>query len=181
MNVTSAKNPMWNSGRWGIHLTVKFEEMEEEVPFLATENDVTEHGVEIYSRALRGDFGSISPCSPPALPDTKVAKLIELESMRDAACYANITANGHVWQADKRSQELLSSAITLAQAGLPLPPVWRSADNVNVPVTSVADLLAIAGPIATRTLMAYNTSWELKAQVEAATAVDQVQAVQWPV
>lgn len=109
----------------------------------------------------------------------KAAMPAKIEAWRDQACVANVTAHGRPWQADKTSQALLGQAIALAQAGLPLPAVWRDANNNNMPITSLADLLAIAGAIAAQVQAAYVRSWQLKAQVEAATTVEELDAIQW--
>ena len=102
-----------------------------------------------------------------------------IELARDTACTANVTALGHVWQADRRSQELLGQAITLAQAGLPLPAVWRDFNNSDMPIAALADLLAIAGAIAAQTQAAYSASWARKAAVAAALTVAEVEAIAW--
>jgi hypothetical protein len=114
---------------------------------------------------------------PDALLDErKAAKRRQIEAERDSACVQPVHALGRTWQADKRSQELFSSAITIAQAGGPLPAVWRDAENNDMPVTSLADLLAIAGAIAQQTQAAYSDSWARKAAVDAATTFDEVDA-----
>lgn len=113
------------------------------------------------------------------LTDARNGKNAEIEAARDAACTANVSALGHAWQADARSQQLLGAAITLAQSGLPLPSVWRDAANADMPVTALSDLLAIAGAIATQTQTAYQHSWALKAQVAAAPTIAQVTAIVW--
>lgn len=110
------------------------------------------------------------------LADAKAAKKRQIEAEREAQCVRSVTVNGHTWQADKRSQELLGQAISLAQAGGALPPVWRDADNNDMPVTSIADLLAIAGAIAQQVQTAYATSWARKAAVDAATTIEEVGA-----
>lgn len=114
---------------------------------------------------------------PDALLDErKAAKKRQIEAVRDAVCVQPVHALGRTWQADKRSQELLASAVTIAQAGGPLPAVWRDAENNDMPVTSLADLLAIAGAIAEQTQAAYSDSWARKAAVDAATTLDEVDA-----
>lgn len=115
----------------------------------------------------------------PALADAKSAKIAEIISARNAACEADVTAHSRQWQADKRSQELLNSAITLAASGLPLPTSWRDVANSDMPISSISDLLAIAGAIAVQTQTAYATSWVKKSQVAAAVTVADVQAVMW--
>lgn len=110
---------------------------------------------------------------------TKSFKVSEIEAKRDAATNADVPALGTMWQADERSQKLLSSSITLAAAGLPLPTVWRDSFNNDMPVATIADLLAIAGAMAAQTQEAYAKSWQLKAQVEAAATVAEVNAIIW--
>jgi len=53
------KNPIWQSDN-EIVLTVKFEEFNEEMPFLATSFDPEPHGVDLYNRAKAGEFGAIA-------------------------------------------------------------------------------------------------------------------------
>lgn len=114
---------------------------------------------------------------PKTLTQIADGKRAEIERARDAACVANVTALGRTWQADSRSSTLLGQAITLAQAGLPLPPVWRDANNGDMPVGSLADLLAIGGVIAAQVQAAYSHSWTLKAQVDAAVAANDATAI----
>ena len=110
------------------------------------------------------------------LAAAKAEKKARIEAERDAQCAQPVRALGRTWDADKRSQELLAYAITIAQAGGPLPPVWRDHDNDNMPVTSIADLLAIAGAIAAQIQTAYAQSWARKAAVNAAQMLDEVEA-----
>lgn len=95
---------------------------------------------------------------------------------RDALAALPVTAHGRTWQADNSSRELLGQAITLAQSGLPLPPVWRDSDNNDMVIASLADLLEIAGAIAAQVQIAYTTGWSRKAAVDAATTVADVEA-----
>jgi hypothetical protein len=63
----SGKNPIWkNSENTLINLEVTFEEFGEEIlPFTAHPNDVEEHGKDIYTRAINGEFGAIADYVPP--------------------------------------------------------------------------------------------------------------------
>lgn len=55
-----AKNPQWTSSeRKAINLIVKFSQFDEEILFTATENDVAEHGKELFLRSKQGVFGPI--------------------------------------------------------------------------------------------------------------------------
>lgn len=123
------------------------------------------------------DGTMFSPPPGPSLEDVKSVKLTQIENERDAACIVNVTAHGRPWQADTRSQALMSQAIALASAGLPLPPVWRDAENNDMTLTGLSDLLSIAGAIALQVQEAYTTSWVRKAAVESATTIEEVQAI----
>jgi hypothetical protein len=118
----------------------------------------------------------LDPHPQALLAAAKAEKKARIEAERDAQCEQPVQALGRTWDADKRSQELLASAITMAQAGGPLPPAWRDHDNDNMPVTSIADLLAIAGAIATQVQSAYAKSWARKAAVGEAHALEDVEA-----
>lgn len=120
----------------------------------------------------------LDPHPDTMLAEAKAAKKRQIEAERDAACEQPVKALGRTWDADKRSQELLNGAIVLAQAGGPLPAVWRDYDNNDMPIADISDLLAIAGAIAQQVQQAYATSWARKAAVDAATTIDEVNAVQ---
>ena len=119
---------------------------------------------------------ALDPHPDALLDEAKAAKKRQIEAERDAACEKPVAALGRTWDADKRSQELLNGAIALAQAGGPIPAVWRDHDNNNMPITGLSDLLAIAGAIAQQVQTAYAASWARKAAVDAATTIDEVDA-----
>jgi len=61
-----AKDPIWNSDDGQqILLTVRFEEINEDLPFNATSFDSEPHGVDLYNRAKAGEFGEIAPYVAP--------------------------------------------------------------------------------------------------------------------
>ena len=70
MNITytNARNPQWGDiGNTFINLEVNFDHLNEEyVPFAANPLDTMAHGVEIYNRAVAGDFGAVADYTPPA-------------------------------------------------------------------------------------------------------------------
>lgn len=113
---------------------------------------------------------------PHSLNDLKLAQKSKIGAQRDSECVQNVTAHGRPWQADQRSQDLINKAINLALAGLPLPLAWRDADNNDMEITALADLLAIAGAMAVQTQTAYTKSWTLKAQLLAATTQEEIES-----
>ena len=106
-----------------------------------------------------------------------------INSWRDVELRKEVFAHGRYWQADRRSRELLSDAITLAGVGVPLPPVWRDATNQNMTVTSIADLVTIASAIAVNTQSVYQRSWDLKQYVvelpDAASSIEALANLTW--
>ena len=81
---TDARNPRWaDIGQTYIELEVNFDNLEEEyVPFAANPNDSMAHGVEIYNRAVAGDFGEVGAYIPPA-DITGDAAMVKLRAERD--------------------------------------------------------------------------------------------------
>lgn len=74
LSIQYAKDPVYSSddGQY-IGLKVKFYEFAEEMPFAATPFDPMPYGVELYNRALAGEFGPIAPyvpSTPPEVPPT---------------------------------------------------------------------------------------------------------------
>lgn len=64
-----AKDPIWNSlNEDNILLTVKWEEFNEEMPFSACSYDSEPHGVDLFNRAVAGEFGVVAPFVAPIEP-----------------------------------------------------------------------------------------------------------------
>lgn len=65
LTIQYAKNPVYSSkNNEVIDLRVKFVEFAEEMGFGATPFDPMPYGVELYNRALAGEFGPIAPFVP---------------------------------------------------------------------------------------------------------------------
>lgn len=63
-----AKNPVYgNTEGTSILLTVKWLEINEELPFAATSYDPMPHGVELYNRAAAAEFGAIASYVEPEI------------------------------------------------------------------------------------------------------------------
>jgi hypothetical protein len=64
-----AKDPIWNNAEGtAIHLTVKWEEFVEEMPFCACSFDPEPWGVDLFNRAKADEFGAIAPYVAPIIP-----------------------------------------------------------------------------------------------------------------
>lgn len=115
--------------------------------------------------------------APDPIAEAKATKREQINAERDAACIAPVEALGRTWQADEGSQALLNKAITLAAAGLPLPVVWRDADNVDLVITDLAQLLAIAGAMAAATQAAYTDAFARKDALKDADTLAEIEAI----
>ena len=61
-----ANTPVYgNAEGTNIQLIVKWAEFNEEMPFGATSYDSMPHGVDLYNRALAGEFGAVAPYVAP--------------------------------------------------------------------------------------------------------------------
>lgn len=66
LTIQYAKNPHYTGEeQTTIVVTVKFYEFEDEFLYGANSWDTEPHGIEIYTKALAGDFGPIAPYIPP--------------------------------------------------------------------------------------------------------------------
>lgn len=79
--IESAKNPVYgNAENSCVILQVKFAEFNEEMPFAANLHDPMPYGVELYNRAIAGDFGVIASFpqteAAPNQPETQGAQTL---------------------------------------------------------------------------------------------------------
>lgn len=117
------------------------------------------------------------PARPVSLADAKAAKLLKIEQERDAAETASVNVHGRQWQADEKSQKLLSGAIQLHGLTGYLPAHWRDESNNNMPLSTVGELVAIATAIVQQIDSAYTTSWTRKAALNEAQTLAEVEAI----
>lgn len=129
--------------------------------------------------------GYIVPPTHSLVPHTMplhIAKVLRkeyIETERNKHCYRNVSAIGYVWQADKRSQELITSAIQFATLGIsPTPITWRTLDNQDINV-SLEDLKIIATAMMAQTQEAYAISWERKLSIDNAASIQEVEEIVW--
>ena len=68
LTIVSASSPAYSDpDHQHISLMVKFEEFEQELPFNATPHDPMPYGVELFNRALAGEFGPVADFVAPEL------------------------------------------------------------------------------------------------------------------
>ena len=71
LTIVSAKNPVYMSAdHSSIHLDVIFAEFSNQtLPFIATENDLHDHGVDLFNDAKAGKYGDVGEYKQPSLPN----------------------------------------------------------------------------------------------------------------
>lgn len=75
LTIENASNPVWNENKTAIILSVKFQEFNVPFDFGATPIDPMPYGIELYNRALNGEFGPIAEYVPP--PPAEIQPTVE--------------------------------------------------------------------------------------------------------
>lgn len=79
MHIANIRNPRYSAADNSL-VDVTCELNGETIDFTASPNDTTDHGLDIYERAVAGEFGSIAayvaPPAPPAPPEPTKAELM---------------------------------------------------------------------------------------------------------
>lgn len=157
---------------------VEFMGYEPVAPVTPTYDPSTDTAVELAPVKVAGAYKQVWQVSPLPVAALKARKKADVEAERDRLTTEPASALGRQWDADTRSQTLLNGAITLALAGGPLPLFWRDADNVNMAITDIAQLVAIGGAIAANVQQTYIDSWDLKADIIAANTPGAVKLIE---
>ena len=93
-----------------------------------------------------------------------------------------VTFVGHPFQGDAEAISNINGIIAAIGVGLPLPSgfSWRSADNINVPMTPSV-LLGLAGTMIKYRSACYVRSWILKATIDASSDPGSIDIISgWP-
>ena len=115
----------------------------------------------------------------PTLDEIKQAKLVELKSMRDNLEVEPIEYNGNLFDYDEKARDRINAAIIsleLAPVGTSLS--WTTADNKEATVTA-NDLKMVIANVAIRSNELHVKYRTLKEQVNNATTVEEVNAIEW--
>jgi hypothetical protein len=117
---------------------------------------------------------------PPTLDDVKEQKINELKAVRDAKEMEPVLYAAHKFDFDSKSYERITAAIyALDMQGATSTINWTLADNGSTPVTA-NDLRGVIAAAAVRSDALHTTYRALKAQVQAAETVDDVNNIMWP-
>lgn len=117
---------------------------------------------------------------PKPIATLKAEKSLQLRQVRDAACEANVTAQGKTFTAEQSTQTLLKRLGDRMRRGKP-SAIQALLDVNGNPVSPVTQALldAIEDAIAANAEAAWNRYGQLMGQLSAATTAAQVEAIVW--
>lgn len=125
------------------------------------------------------DMGEYYECVAIVIPikELKEAKIAELKQARDAEELSPVEFNGYMWDFDDKAQQRINGAIIALADGGEL--TWTSADNQEIRGVNANDLKNVIKAAAVRSNAVHVKYRELKTQVEACEAQEQVEAIVW--
>ena len=178
MNIIEAKNPKYIAAdKKIIQLEVKFEEIQDMgfLPFGATEDDVEAHGRELYRRALSGEFGEIEELVRD-LETERANKLSELSTaFEDASEMAHLTSSlGFEIDANETANRDIEG-LTLVMSDTDTT-LFCDYNNQFHEVTR-AQLETMRREIVANSQRLYQIKWQYRSLIEAATTVDELDAI----
>ena len=120
---------------------------------------------------------------PRTLQDYKDEKWEQIKRDRDAAINAPLSTPYGEFDADSNSRANIANAVlylqTLEQQGTPGTIDWTLADNTTITL-NYAEMSSVGLLLGQRTNAAYDTGRALRAQIDAATTIAEVDAIHWP-
>lgn len=123
------------------------------------------------------DLGVTVTKEEESLESIKEHKILTLKIQRDNLEVEPIAYNGHSYDYDSKARDRISAAIiALELQGEGATIEWTTADNEDAVVTA-QDLRMIIASVATRSNNLHTAYRAAKAQVEAATTANEVDAV----
>ena len=178
MNIIKTKNPKYIAAdKKIIQLEVKFEELQDMgfLPFGATEDDVEAHGRELYRRALSGEFGEIEEFVRD-LETERANKLSELSTaFEDASEMAHLTSSlGFEIDANETANRDIEG-LTLVMSDTDTT-MFCDYNNQFHEVTR-AQLETMRREIVANSQRLYQIKWQYRSLIEAATTVDELDAI----
>jgi hypothetical protein len=115
-----------------------------------------------------------------SLDEAKIQAWDRIKAARAAAETAPLTVEGRTFDATDISQRQIAGAVQLALIAGPTFTVdWTLADNTSATLTQ-AEIIAVGVALGQRTAAVYSIGRGLRAQIESAITVDQVDSVSWP-
>lgn len=129
------------------------------------------------------DWNTHSWVDSRTLQQVKDQKWEQIKRDRDAAINAPLSTPYGVFDADANSRANIANSVlylqTLEQQGTPGTVDWTLADNTIITL-NYAEMSEVGLLLGQRTNAAYDTGRALRAQIDAATTIAEVDAIHWP-
>lgn len=123
------------------------------------------------------DLGVTVLTEEESLESVKEHKILTLKTQRDSLEVEPIAYNGHLYDYDSKARDRISAAIiALELQGEGTTIEWTTADNEDA-VVRAQDLRMIIASVAARSNKLHTAYRAAKAQVEAASTAEEVEAV----
>ena len=106
----------------------------------------------------------------------KQNKISEFKRLRDTEELSPITYGDYRWDFDEKAQMRINGAITVLGNDT---ITWTSADNEEIKNVTADDLRGVVGATALRSNALHIKYRDLKAKVEEATTVEEVEQIKW--
>jgi len=120
------------------------------------------------------------PESEYSLGELKKERQSFINIERDRRLNAGVVWNGYQIDSDINSRNNLMGTISAINAGVSLPQnfVWRTSDNLNIPITN-EQLINLGETVLNYISAVYQRSWELKDLILAATTPEELDLISW--
>lgn len=129
------------------------------------------------------DWNTHSWVDARTLQQVKDQKWEEIKLSRDAAINAPLDTPYGTFDADANSRANIANSVlylqTLEQQGTPGTVDWTLADNTIITL-NYQEMSTVGVLLGQRTNAAYDTARALRAQIDAATTIAEVEAIHWP-
>lgn len=125
----------------------------------------------------KGDFYEVVAIPAPSLDELKQVKINEFKFKRDTEEVKPIAYNGNLFDFDDKARDRINSAIIALDVSKG-QIAWTTADNTEVMVNA-DDLRGVIAAVAMRSNELHVKYRELKEQVEACTAKEQLEKIEW--
>lgn len=120
---------------------------------------------------------------PRTLADRKEAQWAAIKAARNSLEFGGFTWDGSAFDSDQQAQARIQGGVQLAtiaaSQGQPFSIDWTLADN-SIRTLSGADMIAVGMELAAHVQSIHATARVLRVQIEAASTIEEVDAIQWP-
>lgn len=117
------------------------------------------------------------------ISDYKAEKKSQINEWRAQANQSTFPFAGKLVAVDVLSRSDIDGVASYVSLNNALPPnfpnVWKATDNSYIPIPDVATFKSLVAAMVAQGAFNFAKSQELKAQVDAATTIEQVEAIQW--